>query len=103
MIDSLLARAWMLAISTTAPCLVIECGGLVEAGERNFEAGYRQFLERAEGSAIQILMSTARRPLRERAAGLAAERGLAFQHFDRLDSAVAHAVERAGYVLMRRA
>jgi len=97
-----LARAWMLAVSVGAPCLVIECGGLVEAGERNFEAGYREFLEQSEGSAIQILMSSARRPLRERAAGLAAERGIAFQHFDRLDSAVGHAVERAGYVLMRR-
>ena len=101
-LGSLLARAWMLAVSTGAPCLVIECGGLVEAGERNFEAGYREFLEQAEGSAIQILMSSARRPLRDRASGLAAERGLAFQHFDRLDSAVAHALERAGYVLMRR-
>jgi hypothetical protein len=30
------------------------------------------------------------------------ELGLAFQHFDRLDSAVGHAVERAGYLLMRR-
>jgi hypothetical protein len=35
-------------------------------------------------------------------AALAGERGLTFQHFDRLDSAVAHAVERAGYLLMRR-
>jgi len=30
------------------------------------------------------------------------ERGLSFQHFDRFDSAVAHALERAGYLLMRR-
>ncbi len=101
-IDGLLARVWMLAVGTGAPCIIIDCGGLAEAGERNFEAGYREFLEQAEGSAIQILLSTARRPLRERAAGLASERGLAFQHFDRLDSAVAQAVERAGYLLMRR-
>ena len=101
-IDGLLARVWMLAVGTGAPCIIVDCGGLAEAGERNFEAGYREFLEQAEGSAIQILMSTARRPLRERAAGLAGERGQAFQHFDRLDSAVAHAVERAGYILMRR-
>lgn len=101
-IDGLLARVWMLAVGTGAPCIIVDCGGLAEAGERNFDAGYREFLEQAEGSAIQILMSTARRPLRERAAALATERGQAFQHFDRLDSAVAHAVERAGYLLMRR-
>jgi hypothetical protein len=101
-IDGLLARAWMLAVGTGAPCLIIDCAGLAEPGERNFEAGYKGFLEQAEGSAIQVLLASARRPLRERAATLAGEYGLAFQHFDRLDSAVAEAVERAGYVLMRR-
>jgi len=101
-IDGLLSRVWMLAVGTGAPCIIIDCGGLAELGEKNFDAGYAKFLEQAEGSAIQILLSTARRALRERAAALAGERGLAFQHFDRLDSAVAHAVERAGYLLMRR-
>lgn len=101
-IDGLLSRAWMLAIGTGAPCLIVDCGGLAEAGEKSFEAGYREFLVQAEGSAIQILLSTARRNLRDRVTALAGERGLAFQHFDRLDSAVAHAVERAGYLLMRR-
>ncbi len=101
-IDNLLSRAWMLAISTGAPCLVIDCGGLSEGGERNFERGYRGFLEQAEGSALQVLVSNARRPLRELAATHTAERGLSFQHFDRLDSAVAHSLERAGHLLMRR-
>lgn len=101
-IDGLLSRAWMLAIGTGAPCLIIDCGGLAEAGEKNFEAGYRAFLGQAEGSAIQLLLSTARRNLREQATAMASERGIAFQHFERLDSAVAHAVERAGYLLMRR-
>jgi len=102
MIDSLLSRAWMLAVGTGAPCVIIDCAGLAEAGEKNFDEGYRLFLDQAEGSAIQILVSTSRRSLREKATALAGERGLAFQHFDRLDSAVAHAVERAGYLLMRR-
>jgi hypothetical protein len=102
MIDNLLSRAWMLAIGTGAPCMIIDCGGLAEAGEKNFEAGYKEFLKQAEGSAIQILLSSARRALRDRATGLAGELGLGFQHFERLDSAVAHAVERAGYLLMRR-
>jgi hypothetical protein len=101
-IDSLLSRAWMLAVGTGAPCLIIDCGGLAEAGEKNFDGGYRGFLEQVEGSALQVVLSTARRPLRERAASLAAERGVAFQHVDRFDSAVAHALERAGYLLMRR-
>lgn len=101
-IDGLLARGWMLAVGTGAPCLVIDCAGLVEAGERAFEAGYREFVDRAKGSAIQVLLCSARRTIRERAAALATERGVPFQHFDRLDSAVAHALERAGYLLMRR-
>jgi hypothetical protein len=102
MIDSLLSRAWMLAVGTGAPCLIIDCAGLAEPGEKNFEGGYRGFLEQAEGSALQVLLSGGRRPLRERAAALAGERGLASQHFERFDSAVAHAIERAGYLLMRR-
>ncbi len=101
-IDNLLARAWMLAVGTGAPCLIIDCGGLAESGERNFERGYRAFLDQAEGSAIQVLLSSARRPVWELAATLSQEAGLSFQHFDRLDSAVAHALERAGHLLMRR-
>jgi hypothetical protein len=101
-LDNVLARAWMLAVGTGAPCLIIDCGGLAEAGEHHFEAGYRELLDQVDGSAIQILMSTARRPLRDLAARLAAERGRPFQHFERLDSAVSHALERAGYLLMRR-
>jgi len=100
--DGLLARAWMLAVGTGAPCLVIDCHGLAEAGERAFEEGYKSFLEQAEGSALQVLLSNARRPLRERVSALTNERGIAFQHFDRLDSAVAHSLERAGHLLMRR-
>jgi hypothetical protein len=101
-IDNILARAWMMAVGTGAPCLIIDCAGIADGGERSFETGYRGFLEQAEGSAIQVLLSNARRPLRERAASLATEAGVAFQHFDRLDSAVAHSLERAGHLLMRR-
>jgi len=101
-LDSLLARAWMLAVGTGAPCLVIDCAGLAGPGEKNFERAYREFLAQAEGSALQVLLSSARRPLRELAAKLTAESNLSFQHFDRLDSAVAHALERAGHLLMRR-
>jgi hypothetical protein len=101
-IDSLLARSWMLAVGTGAPCLIIDCGGLAAAGEKNFERGYRGFLEQAEGSALQVLLSSARRPLRELASKLTGESNLSFQHFDRFDSAVAHALERAGHLLMRR-
>jgi hypothetical protein len=101
-LDSLLSRAWMLAVGTGSPCLIIDCAGLAEPGEKNFDSGYRAFLEQAQGSALQILLSSARRPLRERAEALAGECGLSFQHFDRFDSAVAHALERAGYLLVRR-
>jgi hypothetical protein len=101
-IDSLLARAWMLAVGTGAPCLIIDCAGFASAGEKNFERGYRGFLEQAEGSALQVLLSGARRPVRELAAKLTSEKGLSFQHFDRFDSAVAHSLERAGHLLMRR-
>jgi hypothetical protein len=92
----------MLAVGTGAPCLIIDCAGLADQGEKNFDAGYRGFLEQAQGSALQVVLSTARRPLRDRAASATTERGLSFQHFDRFDSAVAHALERAGYLLMRR-
>ena len=101
-IDSLLARAWMLAVGTGAPCLIIDCAGLAASGEKFFERGYRGFLDQAEGSALQVLLSSARRPLRELAAKLTSESSLSFQHFDRFDSAVAHSLERAGHLLMRR-
>ena len=41
LIDGLLARAWMLAVGTGAPCLIIDCAGLSSAGEKNFERGFR--------------------------------------------------------------
>ena len=101
-VDSLLARAWMLAVGTAAPCLVIDCAGLTSVGEKNLERAYPAFLEQAEGSALQVLLSTARRPLRESLATLSSQRQVSFQHFDRIDSAIAHALERAGHLLMRR-
>ncbi len=102
LVDNLLARAWMLAIGTGAPCLIIDCAGLAEPGERAFEQGYQKFLEQAEGAAIQVLLSSARRGLRERTAAATTEKGVPFQHFDRLDTAVAHSLDRAGHLLMRR-
>lgn len=101
-IDGLLARAWMLAVGTGSPCLIIDTGGLAESGEHAFERGYQAFLGQAEGTVLQVLLSNARRTLREQTAAATAARGLAFQHFDRLDSAVAHALERAGHLLTRR-
>jgi hypothetical protein len=89
-------------VGTSAPCLIIDCGGLAAPGERNFERAYRSFLTQAQGSALQVLLSNAARPLRELAMKLSAESNISFQHFDRLDSAVAHALERAGHLLMRR-
>ena len=101
-LDNLLSRAWMLSVGTGAPCLVIDGAGLAAAGERTFERAYPGFLDQADGSALQVLFSGARRPLRERVAELTAARGIAFQSFDRLDSAIAHALERAGHLLMKR-
>lgn len=101
-LENLMARAWMMAVSSGAPCLIIDCGGLAEPGERAFERGYRTFLEQAEGSALQVLLTSARRPLRELAERLSREHGQSFQHFDRIDSALAHALERAGHNLVRR-
>jgi hypothetical protein len=94
-LDSLLARAWMVAVGTGAPTLIIDCGGLAAAGERHFERAFTSFLVQAESSALQILLSTARRPIRELAERLAGEHGLAFAHFERLDLAVTHALERS--------
>lgn len=101
-LDSLLARAWMLAVGTAAPCLVLDCAGLSSVGEKNLERAYPAFCEQASGSALQVLLSTARRPLREQLAALSTQHQLSFQHFDRIDSAIAHALERAGHLLMRR-
>jgi len=101
-LDNLLARAWMTAVSCGAPCLVIDCGGLAAAGEKALERAYQGFLTQAGGSALQVLLSNARRPLREVIAQMTSAQGLSLQHFDRFDSAIAHALERAGHLLMRR-
>jgi hypothetical protein len=101
-LESILSRAWMLAVGTGAPSLIVDCGGLAAAGERGFERAFGSFVTQAEGSALQVLLSSARRPIRELAEQLAAKHNLAFAHFERLDSAVAHALERAGHLLMRR-
>ena len=101
-VDNLLARAWMLAVGTGAPCLILDCGGLAEPAERHFEGGYQKFLDQVAGSTLQVVLATARRPLRERVAAATTGRGVAFQHFDRLDSAVSHVIERSGQLLIKR-
>ena len=102
MVDNLLSRAWMLAVGTGAPCLIIDCGGLAELGEKNFERGYRGFLEQAEGSALQVLLSARAGPLASARDARRPSAGWRSSIFERFDSAVAHALERAGYLLMRR-
>jgi hypothetical protein len=101
-LDNLLARAWMLAVGTGAPCLILDCSGLSTVGERNFERSYRGFLAQAGGSALQVLLSGAHRNLSEVVAELTRGAGLTMQTFEHLDSAVTHALDRAGYLLMRR-
>ncbi|HEY4243440.1 MAG TPA: hypothetical protein VGM88_26690 [Kofleriaceae bacterium] len=101
-LESLLSRAWLLAVGTGAPCLILDVAGLTEQAERNFAPAYRSFLDQATGSTLQVLMSGARRPMREQAATDSQARGLTFQHFDRFDSAVGHALERAGYTIRQR-
>jgi len=100
-LDNLLARAWMLAVGTGAPTLIVDCSGLAAAGERNFERCYPGFLAQAEGSALHILLVGARRHIADAAAKATSEAGLSLQIFEHLDSAVAHALERAGHLLMR--
>jgi hypothetical protein len=99
---NLLARAWMLAIGTGAPSLIIDGAGLAEAGERPFEAAYGELVIQAEGGAIHLLLSAVRRPLRDRLAAQAAAHHVSCHHFERLDGAVAAALERAGYHVARR-
>ncbi len=102
-LDGLLARAWMLTVGTGAPCLILEANGLAETAEAAFLGAYRTFLDEAKGSALQVLLAGARRPLREQIASLSTAGGRPMQHFERLDSAVVHALERAGHLLTRRA
>ena len=97
-IDDLLARAWMLAVGTGAPCLIIDCGGLADPGEQ------------ATSSAATAASCSRPRAARSRSccrahAGRCSElaarldrqkRGLSFQHFDRFDSAVAHCARARG-------
>jgi hypothetical protein len=101
-LESILARAWMLAVGTGAPSLVIDCAGLAAGAERSFERAFGSFAVQADGSALHVLLSGARRQLHEPAARLAAEHGIGFAHFERADLAIANAIERAGHLLMRR-
>ena len=102
-LDGLLARAWMLTVGTGAPCLILDANGLAEIAESAFLGAYRTFLDEAKGSALHVLLAGARRPLREQIASLSTAGGRPIQHFERLDSAVVHALERAGHLLTRRA
>lgn len=102
-LDGLLSRAWMLTVGTGAPCLILDANGLAEVAEAGFVGAYRTFLAEASGSALQVLLAGARRPLREQITALSIAGGRPMQHFERLDSAVVHALERAGHLLTRRA
>lgn len=99
---NLLARAWMLAVATSAPCLIIDCSGLAEVGEHAFKCAFGAFVTQTAGSTQQLVMSGASRSLLDVTAPLTQQARLAFQNFDRLDLAVAYALERAGYLLMRQ-
>lgn len=101
-VENLLARAWMLAVGTGSRCLIIDCGGLADAGERFFERGYRAFVANAAGSAVELLLTNGSSPMNEFAASAAREAGLSFLSFERLDLAVVHSLERTGRVVAPR-
>jgi len=104
-LDNLFARAWMLAVGTGAASLIVDCGGLADTGEaglRVFERGYRSFVDQAKGSALVVLLTGARRPVRELVERLSRDAGVAVEVVERIDSAVTRAIERAGSLLMRR-
>lgn len=100
--DSLLSRGLMLAIGLGSNCLIIDVTGLSEPALALFPKTIAAFLEREHPPSIELILVGATRSVSDACQDVAAKGSRRLSTVERLDTAVAQALDRNGYAMVRR-
>lgn len=101
-LDSIFARAMLLVVRVGAPCLLVDVSGLTDASARPVRAALERLLGHRRMSTVELVMVGAGEELLRRWRDLAQTHQVTLRDFDRFDSALAHAFQRAGLNVIRR-
>ncbi len=101
-LDSIFARAMLLVVRVGAPCLLVDVSGLADASAPPVRAALERLLGHRRMSTVELVMVGAGEDLLRRWRDVAHTCQVALRDFDRFDSALAHAFQRAGLNVIRR-
>ena len=101
-LDGIFARAMLLVVRVAAPTLIIDLGGLFDAGAPPVtEAGSRLLGHRRLAS-VELAVVGATDQVADRWRSMARSHGVSLSVFDRFDAAFSHAARRAGLNVISR-
>jgi len=101
-LDSILGRALLLVVRVGAPTLILDVSGLTDPVAPVVLEAATRFFSQKRIHAVEIALSGASSHVAAPWIVAGKAHGVSVVSFDRLDAAVAHALERAGVQLRRR-
>jgi hypothetical protein len=101
-LDSVFGRAMLLVVRVGAPCLLVDVSGLADAAAAPMRAAFERLLGHRRMSTVELLVVGAGADLVRRWRDHAHGHQVTLRDFDRVDTALAHAFQRAGLKVIRR-
>jgi len=101
-LDSIFARALLLVVRVGAPSLLVDVSGLTDASAAPVRAAFERLLGHRRMSTVEMLVIGGAAELVRRWRDLAHGHQVTLRDFDRFDTALSHAFQRAGLNVIRR-
>jgi hypothetical protein len=101
-LDSIFARAILLVVRVGAPCLLIDVSGLSDAAAAPMRNAFERLLGHRRMSTVELCVVGAHADQLRRWRDTGQSHQVAIRDFDRFDTALAHAFQRAGLNVIRR-
>lgn len=101
-LDSIFGRAMLLVVRVGAPCLLVDVSGLADATAAPMRVAFERLLGHRRMSTVELLVVGAGADLVRRWRDHAHGHQVTLRDFDRVDTALSHAFQRAGLNVIRR-
>lgn len=101
-LDSIFARAVLLVVRVGAPCLIVDVSGLTDASAAPVRSAFERLLGHRRMSTVEMLVVGGAVDLVRRWRDLAHGHQVTLRDFERVDTALSHAFQRAGLNVIRR-
>lgn len=101
-LDSIFARAILLVVRVGAPCLLVDVSGLADGASAPMRNAFERLLGHRRMSTVEMCVVGAGAELLRRWRDMAQPHQVTLRDFDRFDTALSHAFQRAGLNVIRR-